>query len=71
MIPMTPALPLVAACRKGPLDHLLFGSRPLAGGGMSSSSSAYFCLRVLIEDFYFLFSPSTAQRMNGILRRTS
>ena len=46
MIPMTPALPLVAARRKGPLDHLLYGSRPLAGGGMSSTSAADFLFHI-------------------------
>ena len=39
-IPKTPALVTLPARCKGPLDHLLVRSRPLAGGGMSSPSSS-------------------------------
>ncbi len=41
MIPKTPAFTSVAVHCKGPLDHLLGRSRPLAGGGMSSTSSGH------------------------------
>ena len=47
LIPMTPALPSGAARRKGPLDPLRYGSRPLAGCGMSSTSAAALGLSII------------------------